>query len=319
MGRNGSATASVVVTVTEGEDPLTDVCPNFDGDQETMPEGYHEENGECVPDEQGPTDACPNLDGVQEAIPDGYHLEGNDCIENSLEPVDVCPNIDGVQEALPTGYHFEDGGDCIEDTVEPIDVCPNLEGTQEEIPAGYHFEDGDCIEHVTEPAVNHVLMSEVYYDVDAAHGSETSGQNEWVELYNPTGNDIDVSGWTIGDATNEAADTLPAGTAIQAGGYLVVTNATNTASFWTIPVDVPVVSLLSSLGSNGLANTGDAVFLKNGGTTVDAMSYGTTVLVFDPATLDVLEGHSLRRKNYDADTDTASDWEDREVPTPGSF
>lgn len=58
-----------------------------------------------------PVDVCPNLDGLQESIPDGYILQEGNCVLPP-PPVDVCPNLDGAQETLPEGYVLEDGN-CV--------------------------------------------------------------------------------------------------------------------------------------------------------------------------------------------------------------
>lgn len=170
--------------------------------------------------------------------------------------------------------------------------------------------------------VNHVLISEVYYDTDASHGVEPS--NEWIELYNPTASVIDLSGWTIWDSATSSHDTLPFGTSIATGGFLFITptSATSTSSFWSIPSTTPIVVVSgASLGSNGLANAGDAVrLLDNATTTIDAMSYGTNISIFDPSVAATsTSGRSLYRTNLATDTDSASDWGILITPTPGSF
>lgn len=60
-----------------------------------------------------PFDACPNLDGNQGSVPDGYDVDNNDnCVP---EPVDVCPNLDGFQGTIPDTYHKDPGTiDCIQ-------------------------------------------------------------------------------------------------------------------------------------------------------------------------------------------------------------
>lgn len=165
-----------------------------------------------------------------------------------------------------------------------------------------------------EPSVGHVLISEVYYDVDSAHGSEPA--HEWVELYNPTGAAVVLDGWSVVD-TSGSVDMLPAGTTIPAQGFIVLAASSTLRDFWSIPQQVAVINLGGSLG-NALGNTNDAFMLKNqASTTVDALSWGTDTTAFDPAAPDAAEGHSLARLSLDVDTDAAADWVDREVPTPG--
>lgn len=164
------------------------------------------------------------------------------------------------------------------------------------------------------PEIDHLLISEVFYDVDGVHGSESA--NEWLEIYNGTGVAVDLTGWSISDAAS--SDTLPDGVVISDGEYLLITNATSTSDFWSIPSGTTVVSLGSPLG-NGLGNSGDVVLLKDPSEAmVDAVSWGSNIDAFDPAAPDVVEGHSLARADLSTDSDTASDWVDRETPTPGS-
>ncbi len=168
-----------------------------------------------------------------------------------------------------------------------------------------------------EPTLTHLLISEVYYDLanDGSHGSETGGANEWVELYNPTDADVDLTNWEIGDGSSN--DVISATEFILGPGeYLVVTNATSTANFWDLET-VTVVFLGSSI-SGGLANGGDSVKLYDASETlVDAMSYGSNVSAFDPSVAVVPEGSSATRADLTVDTDTAADWEENESPTPG--
>ncbi|MFX0092856.1 MAG: lamin tail domain-containing protein, partial [Candidatus Hodarchaeota archaeon] len=44
--------------------------------------------------------------------------------------------------------------------------------------------------------VRHLVINEVYYKSD-----QTSEADEFVEIYNPTGNDVNVSGWLLVEYT----------------------------------------------------------------------------------------------------------------------
>lgn len=164
-----------------------------------------------------------------------------------------------------------------------------------------------------------LLISEVYYDVHPDRGVESTGanNNEWVELYNGTNSDADLSGWKIADTGS--ADVLPDGTVISAGGFLIITATSSTAGFWPdIPEDVAIVVLGSAIG-NGLANGGDKVSLLNAeDDAIDAVSWGTNTSAFDPAMPTVMEGNSIARPDLAVDTDTAADWEEQESPSPGA-
>ena len=104
-------------------------------------------NGCAVPTNPPVTDACPNLDGIQETVPDGYHLDdAGDCVlDTPPGPTDVCPNLDGDQAEVPDGYYIDDSGDCVEETPGTTDMCPNIDGDQAEVPTGYHLEGDLCV------------------------------------------------------------------------------------------------------------------------------------------------------------------------------
>ena len=138
-----TSTTTTTTTSTTTTSPPVDVCPNIDGVQETVPDGYLVNNdGNCYIPETSttttttttttspPVDMCLNIDGVQETVPDGY-LVNNDgfCYipetsttttttttsSTTTDPVDVCPNIDGDQATIPDGYFLADNGDCVQD------------------------------------------------------------------------------------------------------------------------------------------------------------------------------------------------------------
>jgi hypothetical protein len=69
-----------------------------------------------------PTDVCPNIEGAQETIPPGMikDQEGN-CV--TPPPTDVCPNLEGAQETVPAGTVKDDQGNCVTPAV--VVVCPD--------------------------------------------------------------------------------------------------------------------------------------------------------------------------------------------------
>jgi 5'-nucleotidase len=161
---------------------------------------------------------------------------------------------------------------------------------------------------------NHVVVSEVYYDVDGLHGDEPA--HEWIELHNPTATPVSLEGWSIID-TSGSIDVIPTGVVLAANGYVILAATTTLPTYWTVPADVPLVNLGSALG-NGLGNLGDSLILRDSATTtVDALSWGTDTSIFDPGVVDVVSGHSIARDHAGVDTDLAGDWIDREDPTFG--
>ena len=144
----------------------------------------------------------------------------------------------------------------------------------------------------------------------APSGSESAF--EWVELHNPGGEAVSLTGWVLAD--NRAEDVLPE-SSVPAGGYLVVAGGRFGELFPSY--DGPLVTL-GSIG-NGLGNGGDRLRLIDAeGREVDAMSYGDDAGALDPPVPTAPAGHSLEREPAGHDSDTAADWVAREVPTPGA-
>src|SRR3989344_8511340 len=248
-------------------------------------------------------------------------------------PVDVCPNVPGDQETGPCADDecALDGGiwngeSCDMPPPPLVYACPNVPGDQENGPCADEtcVEDGGTWNGVScdlppppEETIGHVVISEVHYNVDVAHGvNTTNDNNEWVELYNGTNETVDLSGWTLTD--NDLSDALPAGTLFPSGAFLIVTATTSTSGFWPdIPEGVEVVVLGSQIG-NGVAAGGDVVLLRDTGVNlIDAVSWGTNTAAFNPSVSGVAQGESIARILLTVDTDTAADWEMREIPSPG--
>ncbi len=102
----------------------------------------------------------------------------------------------------------------------------------------------------------HVVINEVAWS-----GTGASTADEWIELYNAGGVDVDLSGWTL-----NAADGVPAislAGVIPAGGYYLLERTDDT----TI-IDIPA-DWIGSFGT-GLSNDGEALTLRDaGGNIVD--------------------------------------------------
>lgn len=172
-----------------------------------------------------------------------------------------------------------------------------------------------CEEEEPPVDMGHVVINEVYYDVDGDRGAENS--NEWIELYNPTDAAVDVGGWSIGDSSSGTL--LPGGTSIPAGGVIIVTNEEGLDVLWPeIPESAPIIALGVALNTGGLSNSGDALFLRNpSAELIDSVSWGTNTDAFDPSVEDADPGSSIERTEPGVDTDTAADWTENTEPTPG--
>lgn len=181
---------------------------------------------------------------------------------------------------------------------------------------------------------DHILVSEVLYDPS---GSEPGG--EWVELYNPTPQPFDLSGWSLGDAAvdgeyGSGRYFFPQGTRIGPRAVLVVAAQAADAvgflpdlEFCIDPNrDDPRVPNMVPAGSwagfgFALGNGGDeAILLDGAGRAVDVLVYGGgSYPGVTPHPGGVAPNHSLERRPPERDSDDcAYDFRDRYPATPGS-
>ncbi len=149
-------------------------------------------------------------------------------------------------------------------------------------------------------AAGSVVINEFHYNP-----SENTLLEEFIELHNPTGSDIDVSGWQLDGAVRF---TFPSGTLLPAGQFLVVAQNPPT--------------LLSRYGvaalgpwEGGLASEGEEIRLQDAnGDTVDRVDYRAEFpwpVAADGA------GASAALVNPALDNDLGSSWRSESPPTPG--
>ena len=100
-------------------------------------------------------------------------------------------------------------------------------------------------------------------------GTRDFSDDEFVEIVNRTGDDVDISGWTLADGFS-VRHTFPAGTLVFDGCSVVVFGGGT-------PAGIFGNSLVqtASTGSVGLNNSGDDITLSNGLNTVNMVSYGS--------------------------------------------
>jgi len=123
---------------------------------------------------------------------------------------------------------------------------------------------------------DHVVINEV--DINPP-GDDFKSASEWVELYNPTANEIDIGGWEIASTTVlRKTMTIPGGTIIPADGFL----AYSYQNVWFTDVS-EVVQLRDTNG---------------------------VVIDQTPSISDLKNDFKSWQRIYDGlDTDTSSDWE----------
>ncbi|MDH4352455.1 MAG: lamin tail domain-containing protein [Actinomycetota bacterium] len=114
-----------------------------------------------------------------------------------------------------------------------------------------------------------VVISEIHY-----HPATDLDSDEFIELANPTGSPVDVSGWAF---TEGIGAVLPAGTVIAAGGYLVL--SPDAAQFQSLYGFAP-----DGVYTGKLSNGGEQVTLTDGAAVVvDQVSYlDATPWPFEP-------------------------------------
>lgn len=156
---------------------------------------------------------------------------------------------------------------------------------------------------ITDATVDHVLFSEIFYDTPG-----TDADEEWIELYNPTSQQIDLTGYTIIDNNGTGSSyTFPSGTVIDAQSYFTV--ASNQAGFNALYTN----DAYQYGGIPALNNGGDALLLNDGsGTTVDEVAWEGGASAGVPSGWGsgptASTGESLVRSSFDTDSDNDSDW-----------
>ena len=192
-----------------------------------------------------------------------------------------------------------------------------------------------------------LVINEVFYNVDEKHGLrekkdkkeeaeerrlaaidrrfgsisvKTRLKFQWIELYNGTDHEISLKGWRIYNESGKYFDVHP-NKKLKAGQFALLSHDGSLWRFWNT---VTAGALRLEIGAHfagGLDIDGDVLILKNPkGVEVDRMSWGDNTSGFTPVAVNpkVEKGHSTDRQAPGFDTDSASDWVDRNPPTPGS-
>jgi hypothetical protein len=151
-------------------------------------------------------------------------------------------------------------------------------------------------------AADNVLISEVLYD---PVGTESGG--EAVELYNPTGADVDISGYVIATESSAGDATVPAGTVLGAGRYYLIAD-----SGWSTLRDDAGWPEADHEEAITMSNTNAGVALVHPNSTIlDALGWGDAAgidagLYEATPALPVTAGNSLARVDVGVDTDDNS-------------
>lgn len=157
----------------------------------------------------------------------------------------------------------------------------------------WDYTDGSSKQDPNEGVVGKLRISEVYYDTVGEDAAE-----EYVELYNHSNQNLDLSGYSISD--NIGTYKIPAGTTVPAGSRIII--AANQAGFQALFGLQPDLA-----GMNlSLSNSGDQLTLKDAsGNTLDFVAYENYVTGWNIA---ASTGKVITRLNPTTDTDTVNDW-----------
>ncbi len=141
-----------------------------------------------------------------------------------------------------------------------------------------------------------IIFTEINYHSDSSRDS-----GDWVELYNNSNESIDLYGWQLKDANAINVYTLPWGTTLAPGAYLVVGNNEN-----AFEQQYPAVNNFVGDFSFGFNNKTDSIRLFNSGGSLE-----TLVHYFDsipwPKAADGI-GRTLEIIDPNSDPNTPDNW-----------
>jgi hypothetical protein len=145
--------------------------------------------------------------------------------------------------------------------------------------------------------MNHLLISEVYYDTLGNDSKE-----EWIRLYNPNENIIDIGGYIIRD--NNDKWTIPSQIITGMGYKIIARDETGFYNLYSCNPDFDGLTL-------SLANTGDNLTLEKDEQEIDFVEWGSDNWNISSGT-----NSSIIRIN-NTDTNSSADWTINQIPDPG--
>ena len=149
---------------------------------------------------------------------------------------------------------------------------------------------------------NDIVINEIMY-------APSSGEPEWIEIFNRTSNAINLKNWKLSDASTSITITTQ-DKFVDANSFLVIARDSTILNYYTVPSQIIITSIPA------LNNTGDAVVISDfNGTKIDSVSYlptwgGNT------------GGKSLERISVDALSNDPANWKTSASifnATPGTY
>lgn len=236
----------------------------------------------CVNNDNCCPEGCNYTSDNDCAEPEGECSEDWECDDANNCTIDRC-------EGIPKNCSHEE-----------ITECAGGDGC---CPEGCDYaNDTDCEE--PEQGLDHLVFSEVYYD---AKGDDYA--NEWLEIYNPTRDAINLSGWSISD--NSGTWKFPEIT-IESSSYIII--ARDSEGFQNISQCLPDIDTFT----RGLNNNGDQLSLKNSNLQlIDFVAWESGAdNAYPDWDIEAGNGKSIKRKSLTEDTDSPEDWLSDQEPEP---
>lgn len=182
----------------------------------------------------------------------------------------------------------------------------------------------------TDSCAPKLIINKVYPAPDCAHSEDCSGgtpqnewKNEWIEIYNPSGENISLKDWEI--CNRSVCQKILEDKILAPEKYAVISHRAQTWNFWEIPADVVKISLLSGdPWELEMDNSADMLQLKDpSGNLADQMNWGVpseiwpnfNASLWNPGIDPAPQGSFMWRVPDHYDTDQPTDWKNYLPPT----
>jgi|GEM_PF-2410681 len=155
--------------------------------------------------------------------------------------------------------------------------------------------------------------------ISQVHLQKYSDTQDWVELYNPSNQSVDLAGWQVCNAFS--CDALGSGL-VAPGEYVLIAGSNSIHTEISVPWGVELVIIGDGEIGSDLMHYADVIKLRGSdGIIVDQMNWGTADTAwpnYNESTWAGLPGvfdQVLARGNVAADTNGPSDWAAGQVPS----
>mgnify|MGYP001169426471 CR=1 FL=1 len=153
--------------------------------------------------------------------------------------------------------------------------------------------------------VDHVVISEVMFD---GPGLDSSIENEWVELYNPTNSSVNLTGWDLRDEGGSVYDITSIIIISPRSTIIIAENATYFNQTYGINATVQddTFSMTDSTGNLTLRDSNNDA--------IDFTAWGNSA----SWNIDANAGNTTTRNPVSGDINSPNDFSNNTLPTPGS-